>query len=90
MIVPHIENPAMIDIGRPDIFDDSGHEYWSNVHKFIKETNMKIMVNGAFHWIDAELASKDFRYAGGGFHYCFWFENQDRVEIFLDYMKHNA
>ena len=90
MIVPSIENPVMVDIGRPNIVDESSYKYWTNIHKFIRESPLSVMVNSAFNWVDSGLKNPDFRYLGGGFHYCFWFETEEGIHALREFMKKEA
>lgn len=82
MIVQDLEQTIFLDTGRPDIFDDSDREKWSKLHKWIKETDHKILVNGAFFVVDKILLEENGRYGGGGFQYKFWFENEEGKEAF--------
>ena len=41
-----------IDIGRPNITDEVYQDLWQRIHNYIKETEIKIIPNGQFYYIE--------------------------------------
>jgi hypothetical protein len=72
-----------INIGRPDIHDNGDMERWTNFQRFIHETDMPIVVNNAFNYIDGLIEANQF-YDGGGFAYTFWLENETDMRTFIE------
>lgn len=76
-----------LNLGRPNIFEQHNYESWEKIHKIIKECEIKIIANGVFFWLDSEMSNnKEYRYGGGGYKYCFWFENKEDALKFIDYL----
>jgi hypothetical protein len=78
-----IESEIFADIGRPSIFSDRDHIFWRKVHSYIKECDIPMSVSSAFWMVEEILTKPDSRYGGGGFKYCFWFNNENDKDRFL-------
>lgn len=84
----HPENfPVVVNIGRPDIFNEKDAIFWKYIHQYLKETLIELKVNNAFYFVDEILSEQNPGYGGGGFKYYFWFKSNEDAQAFLDYYK---
>lgn len=73
---------AEIDLGRPNLLDESKFVYWRNFHAFMKESSIAIRPCAAFVMIEQYLQTGE-SYAGGGMAYKFWFRSDDERLAFI-------
>ena len=78
------DNLFIVDTGRPSFFNQEQADFWRDFHTWIKETDMEIVVSGAFHMVDEMLEEEDAGYGGGGFRYYFGLKNQLDVDKFKE------
>jgi hypothetical protein len=69
-----------VDIVRPDITEETIDSYRA-LHHWIEETEIEIVINGVYGYIDMCLKETQY-YLGGGFQYWFWFFSQVDLDAF--------
>ena len=81
--IPDITEYIALDIGRPDIINDSTREYWKEFNEYVNTCEYPIIPNNMFFTIEQQLKSNpNWSYLGGGYKYMFWFQNQEDIDKF--------
>ena len=78
------DNLFIVDTGRPSFFNNEQVDEWREFHKWIKETDVEIVVSSAFHMVDKILEEPEPGYGGNGFKYCFGLTTRLDVAIFKE------
>ena len=73
--------PYSVNIGRPEFTNDREMDQWVDVHNWIKESDVEMKINGAYHFITEQLADRQ-GYLGGGMEYRFWFKTDRDMAAF--------
>ena len=72
------DNLIVIEYKRPTLLLDDlqTFNYWKQFHNIIKTSQIKILVNNFFWYIDNIIENKCTSYIGSGFKYNFWVKSQ--------------
>lgn len=79
------EFPYSINVGRPDLLEDHEFDVWGSFQYFVRHSDIEIVVNPIFFFID-ELINERQGYGGGGFAYTFWFKTLEDTKEFIEYV----
>jgi hypothetical protein len=72
----------VVDIGRPDIYDENSRNFWLDFNNYIHTCDYPIYANNMFFYIEEKIQDPEWSYIGGGYKYFFWFDSEDDRKTF--------